>query len=136
MADPINSNLLSNTCPDPTSSNCVTYAGPKPPDCYNVCGTVTITEIEYRTMLKVCNLIDAIDISSLDMKCLCGTGLLQCCPEGWDPVIASGTGEVTSCRNKATGAITASVLIPCPAVPCPDKTLVNVLQLLINKACP
>ena len=53
MADPIKSNLLSNTCGDPTSSNCVIWAGPNLPG-LSLCKGATLTDVIYSLSNNCC----------------------------------------------------------------------------------
>lgn len=54
MADPIKSNSLSNTCGDPTSSNCVIWAGPNLPG-LSLCKGATLTDVIYSLNSNCCN---------------------------------------------------------------------------------
>lgn len=118
------------------SSSCVQYTGPDIP-CLDICKPTTVTDVEYQMGKLVCALANRLDLSSLDITPICGTGALQCCPEGWQLIqLTDGT---YACRNIETGLVSVRELIPCPSTPCPEKTLVNVLQLIINKlhnCCP
>lgn len=53
MADPIKSNLLSNTCGNPTSSNCVIWAGPNLPG-LSLCKGATLTDVIYSLNNNCC----------------------------------------------------------------------------------
>jgi hypothetical protein len=54
MADPIKSNLLSNTCGELTSSNCVTWAGPNLVG-LSLCRGATLTDVIYALNNSCCN---------------------------------------------------------------------------------
>ena len=54
MADPIKSNLLSNTCGELTSSNCVTWAGPNLVG-LSLCRGASLTDVIYALNNSCCN---------------------------------------------------------------------------------
>lgn len=130
---PVNSNVKNKNCGSPTTSDCVTVTVGS--DCLPLCKDATVTDFLHLLDTKLCDLDNELDLSTLDLKCLCGTGALECCPAGWNLVQLS-TGEY-ACQNQETGVISRKELIPCASTPCPSPlTLVSVLQLIINKLCP
>ena len=54
MADPIRSNVLSNTCGEVTSSNCVAWAGPDLPG-LGLCRGASMTDVIYSLNSNCCN---------------------------------------------------------------------------------
>lgn len=54
MADPIRSNVLSNTCGTPMSSNCVAWAGPDLPG-LGLCRGASMTDVIYSLNSNCCN---------------------------------------------------------------------------------
>lgn len=68
MADPINSNLLSNTCPNPTSSNCVLWNGPR---INGVCAGASITDVIMQ-LNSCCNSIIPSTIYAPGYGCVTG----------------------------------------------------------------
>jgi hypothetical protein len=71
MADPIKSNLLSNTCGTPTSSNCVLWAGPNIPG-LGTCRGASMTDIVF-AIYQTC----------------CLGGINSCYTGNWVPFVSS-----------------------------------------------
>ena len=61
-------NLDNSPC-SPISSNCVIWQGPSIP-CIKLCTGDTITDVVYALAIKLCNIVDAVNISTLDLSCL------------------------------------------------------------------
>ena len=61
-------NLDNSPC-SPISSNCVIWQGPSIP-CINLCTGDTITDVVYALAIQLCNVVDAVNISTLDLSCL------------------------------------------------------------------
>lgn len=129
---PVNSNVKNKNCGNSTTTDCVTITIGS--NCLPLCADASLTDYLVLLDQKLCENTDDLDLTGLDLKCLCGTGELKCCPPGWDLVsISSGY----ACQNRETGITSVKELIPCADTPCPTPlTLVNVLQLIINKLCP
>lgn len=73
---PLNSNTLNKKCGGGISSNCVTFDGPAL-DCIQVCAGTSITEPIVATANLLCTVIDQLDLTGIDLKCL-GTGCSAC----------------------------------------------------------
>jgi hypothetical protein len=61
-------NLDNSPC-SPISSNCVIWQGPDIP-CIKLCTGDTITDVVYALALQLCNIVDQVNISTLDLACL------------------------------------------------------------------
>jgi hypothetical protein len=61
-------NLDNNSC-SPISSNCVIWQGPNIP-CIKLCTGDTITDVVYTLATELCTIVDAVNISTLDLSCL------------------------------------------------------------------
>lgn len=72
------SNIEKESC-TPTSSNCVTWQGPDIP-CLNLCKGDSISDVTYKLAMEVCDLIDNMGISGLDLS-----KLVQVCQTTAEP---------------------------------------------------
>jgi hypothetical protein len=61
-------NLDNSPC-SPISSNCVIWQGPNIP-CIKLCTGDTITDVIYALAMQLCDIVDAVNISTLDLDCL------------------------------------------------------------------
>lgn len=61
-------NLDNNSC-SPISSNCVIWQGPNIP-CIKLCTGDSITDVIYALATELCTIVDAVNISTLDLSCL------------------------------------------------------------------
>jgi len=61
-------NLDNSPC-SPISSNCVIWQGPNIP-CIKLCTGDTITDVVYALAMQLCDIVDAVNISTLDLTCL------------------------------------------------------------------
>ena len=61
-------NLDNNSC-SPISSNCVIWQGPNIP-CIKLCTGDSITDVIHALATELCNIVDQVDISTLDLSCL------------------------------------------------------------------
>jgi len=61
-------NLDNSPC-SPISSNCVIWQGPNIP-CIKLCTGDTITDVVYALATQLCTVVDAVNISTLDLSCL------------------------------------------------------------------
>ena len=61
-------NLDNSPC-SPISSNCVIWQGPNIP-CIKLCTGDTITDVVYALAMQLCDIVDAVNISTLDLDCL------------------------------------------------------------------
>jgi hypothetical protein len=61
-------NLDNSPC-SPISSNCVIWQGPNIP-CIKLCTGDTITDVVYALAMQLCDIVDAVNISTLDLACL------------------------------------------------------------------
>jgi hypothetical protein len=61
-------NLDNNSC-SPISSNCVIWQGPNIP-CIKLCTGDTITDVIHALATELCNIVDQVNISILDLSCL------------------------------------------------------------------
>jgi len=61
-------NLDNSPC-SPISSNCVIWQGPNIP-CIKLCTGDTITDVVYALAIQLCDIVDAVNISTLDLTCL------------------------------------------------------------------
>lgn len=132
--EPVASNSLSKTCPEPISSNCVAYNGPAI-ECLNLCKGATITDVIYQLSTLVCYLMKQVDLTGLDLKCICDSaGSANCCPEGY--ILIQNMDGTYACRStNGKGTITRPIACP-DAIPCPDPvTIVSLLQYAIDKKC-
>lgn len=150
--DPVSSNLMSNTCDDVISSNCVISQVNNLP-CLNLCSPATVTQVENAIGGLLCNLVGelnslettvpapVIDFSKLNYGCLYSpTITTYSCPPGQSFVpftsAPNSTGYCQLCISKepvtcgATTAVPVATVTPNP-VP-PPNTLLGVIQLLIN----
>jgi hypothetical protein len=89
MADPIRSNVLSNTCGEVTSSNCVAWAGPDLPG-LGLCRGASMTDVIY----------------SLNSNCCGNKDVVQCAANGWvntpNPTFVSGSGCIITYLSSGT----------------------------------
>jgi hypothetical protein len=74
------SNIEKESC-TPTSSNCVVWQGPDIP-CLNLCKGDSISDVTYKLAIEVCDLIDNIGISGVDLS-----KLLEVCQTSPQPSI-------------------------------------------------
>lgn len=128
--EPVKSNSLSKACSEVSSSSCTVYDGPDI-ECISLCKGATVTDVMYRMAQKLCSIPapTSIDLSALNLACL-----QKCCPVGYTVNI---DGFCTSVAPPYTNIGKASNCADCPTCQQPtfEKTLVNILQLMINKQC-
>ena len=74
------SNIEKESC-TPTSSNCVVWQGPDIP-CINLCKGDSISDVTYKLALEVCDLIDNMGISGIDLS-----KLVEACQSSPTPTI-------------------------------------------------
>jgi len=116
--EPVISNNISNSCPDPISSNCVTSQVPlQIMPCINLCGPVSQTQFDTAMGLLVCNLLQQLQLtqaeylalpaaapplnfSGLNLGCLYSPTITKCsCPTGYT-YIPDPTGlTIGTCSN-------------------------------------
>jgi hypothetical protein len=77
---PLNTN---NPGCDPISSNCVIWQGPDI-ECINLCKGDTVSTVVNKLALELCNILDTLDISNLDLSCLT---LNDCGPEDFQALL-------------------------------------------------
>ncbi len=68
------SNLLENRCPNPTTTDCITYNGPDIP-CLNIQRGCILSTVECAIATKLCELVGDVDMSSIVIP--------QCFIDGW-----------------------------------------------------
>jgi hypothetical protein len=77
---PLNTN---NPGCDPISSNCVIWQGPDI-ECINLCKGDTVSTVVNKLALELCNILDTLDVSNLDLSCLT---LNDCGPEDFQALL-------------------------------------------------
>lgn len=65
-----------NRCPQALSSQCIEWNGPSIP-CLDICHDDVLTDVVHAIGTKVCELVDNIDMSELDLECLIGLPNVQ-----------------------------------------------------------
>lgn len=92
---PINSSNTKITNCSPISSNCVVWEGSLP-TCIEACYGDTVVDIIYKVADKTCTVLEQIDVSNIDLKCLAN-------PTGFFG--ATGTGDLVSTLNVDTSSV-------------------------------
>lgn len=92
---PINTSNTKVTNCTPISSNCVVWEG-NLPNCIEACHGDTVVDIIYKVADKTCTVLDQIDVSNVDLKCLAN-------PSGFFG--ATGTGDLVSTLNVNTSSV-------------------------------
>jgi hypothetical protein len=78
---PLNTNF--NQGCDPMSSNCVIWQGPDI-ECIKLCKGDTVSTVVNKLALELCNILDVLDISNLDLSCL---ALNDCGPKDFQALL-------------------------------------------------
>ena len=150
--EPVTSSSVSNTCPDPISSNCVTVSQ-SVPGVNGVCFPTNLTTVIQALGTTV---VGNQSITGLQLGCLY-SATIGTCPAGWTFVPASGSvaAHCSICSSDGCcppnssdpqpdgngGVIcTPCFPTPCPAPPVvyipnpvpPPTTLIGILQLFAN----
>jgi hypothetical protein len=113
-------NLDNNSC-SPISSNCVIWQGPNIP-CIKLCTGDTITDVVHALATQLCNVVDAADISTLDLSCLkISTGR----PSNLNELL-----QIIVNKLCTTSSTQASNLTPTRGGSCPNECVVNVAECL------
>lgn len=92
---PINTSNTKITNCTPISSNCVVWEGSLP-TCIEACYGDTVVDIIYKVADKTCTMLEQIDVSNIDLKCLAN-------PSGFFG--ATGTGDLVSTLNVDTSSV-------------------------------
>lgn len=92
---PINTSNTKITNCTPISSNCVVWEGSLP-SCIEACYGDTVVDIIYKVADKTCTVLEQIDVSNIDLKCLAN-------PTGFFG--ATGTGDLVSTLNVDTSSV-------------------------------
>lgn len=111
-------NLDNSPC-SPTSSNCIIWQGPSIP-CIKLCTGDTVTDVVYQLALKLCEIMDQVNISALDLTCL---------------KITTGTpNNINELLQILIDKICAANNIPAPSTgtssTCPTNCIVDVAECL------
>jgi hypothetical protein len=114
-------NLDNNSC-SPISSNCVIWQGPNIP-CIKLCTGDTITDVIHALATELCNIVDQVDISTLDLSCL--------------DITTGEPANLNELLQILINKICSTNSIPVPAAfttggnpPCPTTCIVPVAQCL------
>jgi len=114
-------NLDNNSC-SPISSNCVIWQGPNIP-CIKLCTGDTITDVIHALATELCNIVDQVDISTLDLSCL--------------DITTGEPANLNELLQILINKICSTNSIPVPAAfttggnpPCPTSCIVPVAQCL------
>jgi len=114
-------NLDNNSC-SPISSNCVIWQGPNIP-CIKLCTGDTITDVIHALATELCNIVDQVDISTLDLSCLdITTGE----PANLNELLQILINKICSTNSIPVPAAITTVGNP----PCPTSCIVPVAQCL------
>lgn len=102
-------NLPLNTCTN-TSSSCIVWAGPKI-DCLKICTGDSLTHTLYQVATEMCTLMDQLNITNYDLKCL---DPQTCKPTDFKGFIQILIDKVCALDTAASGARTAASSDECP----------------------
>lgn len=113
-------NLDNSSC-SPISSNCVIWQGPNIP-CIKLCTGDTITDVVHALATQLCNVVDAGNISTLDLSCLkISTGT----PTNLNDLLQILVDKICALNN-----VPASTSVNKRGSSCPTDCIVNVAQCL------
>jgi hypothetical protein len=136
-------NLDNSPC-SPISSNCVIWQGPNIP-CIKLCTGDTITDVVYALATQLCNIVDQVNISTLDLSCL---NITTGTPSNLTELLQILTDKICELNNiSTTKTPTKRGNSSCPTdciVPVADclqtggqttMKLLDYIQLIGNKIC-
>lgn len=135
-------NLDNNSC-SPISSTCVIWQGPNIP-CIKLCTGDSITDVIYALATELCTIVDAVNISTLDLSCLeittgDPTNLNQLLQILIDKICAlNGVSSATSTKRGNSTCPTDCIVPVAECLQTGGQTtmkLLDYVQLIGNKIC-
>lgn len=135
-------NLDNSPC-SPISSSCVIWQGPNIP-CIKLCTGDSITDVVYALATELCNIVDAANISTLDLSCL---NITTGTPSNLNQLLQILIDKICELNNVSTTSSTKRGNTSCPTdciVPVAaclqtggqtTMKLLDYIQLIGNKIC-